>query len=123
MSYLETAISEYAAEILNKLPEETKRQINLSRQDLCSGPVYLDEEGEPCSGFDEGAKPFQFSAAIEQIEEALEAAGVESVFYEDWSGCIVTSIPDDEPPSDYREIPEEMIVEAIVGRQLAEYLH
>jgi len=127
--FVDRAIAEYAAELESALPEDVKRLIELANSDLYSGPVYLDQDGEECSMWDDGATPFSFRKACDRIREAL--SDVSDVYLEDWSGCVLTSEPegyeDEETgawiePDPYTLIEASALVRAIVGRELASYV-
>lgn len=54
-----------------ELPAEIARKINLLNSDLYFGPLYFNPEGETCCHMDEGATPFNFSKAGDEVMEYL----------------------------------------------------
>ena len=84
--------------------------------DLRDGPIYLDDDGESVSCFDDGARRFDFGAACQTLS--------------DWADSNIADISmesayDDETgESEYESIDgtREQIITAIFGADLASYL-
>ena len=107
------AISEY---LKDKVSPHLQAVINTLRQDLYYGPVYTDGHGNELSCFDEGAQQFNFSKAAALVNRHLD---LNTVYYEDWSGCIVETIPEDADP-DFDVYYEIDLREHVLGRELAQ---
>jgi len=99
------------------MPENIVALINMANSDLYSGPLYLDDEGEECSMWDEGAKPFNFSKAIGTIGDWL-SVNVESVRVK-----MFDTDEDGEEVSWFETIEdsERHILRALLGRELASH--
>ena len=99
------------------MPENIAALISMANSDLYSGPLYLDEDGEECSMWDEGAKPFDFTKAIDTIGDWL-SVNVESVRVE-----MFDTDEDGEEVSWFETIEdsERHIRRALLGRELASY--
>jgi len=125
MSYQDQAIQEFVDSLKVQLPSDVKTLISLCNRDLVSGPVYLDNEGEPCDPFDFDETPtrFDFASATAKIEAAVDGLDIDTVYYETWSGVVVSSMDDDAMPGDYIEIDSRTVLEGLVGDQLVEYVH
>ena len=54
-----------------ELPAEIARKIALLNSDLYFGPLYFNPEGETCCHMDEGAVPFNFSKAGDEVMDYL----------------------------------------------------
>ncbi len=118
------------------MTDEISGLVSFALSDLVNGPVYLDSDGEECSPFDEGAKAFDFSEAIAQIAAYLESVsdlvthdfhscdscdgtGRDEYNEEDCAQCF------GEGCCQYEETisgTREMIISAIVGKTLSEYV-
>jgi len=66
-------IAATAASFKEIIPLEIKLAINLAKQDLYLGPVYLNASGELCDCFDDGATSFDFRGACNAIREWLNS--------------------------------------------------
>jgi len=99
------------------MPENIAALINMANSDLYSGPLYLDEDGEECSMWDEGAKPFNFSKAIDTILDWL-SVNVRTVKVE-----IFDTDEDGEEVSWFEPIEDsaQHIRRALLGRELASH--
>ena len=91
---MESNIKEYISNL--NIPDDIQLEINRCRYDLYYGPLYLDEDGEDCSCFDEGAHQFDFSGACTTISDYFADHVPCVVYHEDWSGCILESLPEGE---------------------------
>lgn len=123
-------LADYIASL--DIPDAVQLDINRARTDLYFGPLYLTPDGDEASCFDEGAAPFNFSAACRRIGDALDSVA-EDVWLDTFAGCWQTSEPEpyrdedtgeviDVDWSDWRHVEAREIVAAIVGRELASYI-
>lgn len=107
--------------------------IDTLNHDLYSGPTYLDCEGSPVSCFDDDMDhQLDFGRLCGIVEDWLEQKLPHALYYEQWSGCVLTSEPkawedDDgeliEPdPSDYLMYDRAEIVRLICGRELTHHI-
>ena len=100
------------------MPEEIKTLISLANSDLYSGPIYLDEEGEECSMFDEGAKAFDFQKACAKISDWINA-NIEDVKIE------MMDLDEDGEEITWTERLEDsarQIIRTLLGRELASHV-
>jgi hypothetical protein len=99
------------------MPENIAALINKANSDLYSGPLYLDEDGEECSMWDEGAKPFNFTKAIDTIRDWI-SVNVESVRIQ-----MFDTDEDGEEVSWFETIQDsaQHIRRALLGRELASH--
>lgn len=99
------------------MPENIAELINMANSDLYSGPLYLDEDGEECSMWDEGAKPFNFSKAIDTIGDWI-FTNIESVRVQ-----MFDTDEDGEEVSWFETIQDsdQHIYRALLGRELASH--
>jgi hypothetical protein len=99
------------------MPANIAALINMANSDLYSGPLYLDEDGEECSMWDEGAKPFNFSKAIDTIGDWL-SVNVDSVRVQ-----MFDTDEDGEEVSRFETIEdsERHILRALLGSELASH--
>lgn len=107
---------ELAADNLRaSMPDEIKRLARLCCSDLRGGPVYLDESGESVSCFDDGATPFNFSAACDAIAEWAESVSdieIETAYCEET----------DESQFESVDGTREAILRELFGADLAPYI-
>lgn len=85
---IEEMISDAAKAFLAGLNPAQKADIANANSCLYYGPIYFDSEGKRCSYFDEGAKPFNFSACISrlcEIRDEINNLKIE-VAYDDETG-------------------------------------
>ena len=110
------AIEEAVAYHLSAMPKEVKEAISRANTDLYSGPSYYDKEGNEMSCFDEGAIPFDFSAACKIISEYTDT--VESIKE------TIYGVDEDGEEFEYDEIAIDSsdVVKAIVGKELFSYI-
>lgn len=138
MSYkmAEKMLQEWAKEHLASLDPYTQEKISQANADLYGGPLYLDDDNEECSCFDEGARRFDFSSAVAKIADALES--ISDVWVDIQSGEVLTSEPDWDAvdtctfdgeeagllydPSDYVYFSCTLAIRAILGKELAKYI-
>jgi hypothetical protein len=67
------AIAEQVAYLRSIMPEDVAIAMSRANFDLYAGPLYLNDEGEQCSCFDEGATPFDFSGACDKVRDWLDS--------------------------------------------------
>lgn len=115
MEDLREAIDLEVENRLETMSDDVRKHIRLAQYSLMHGPVYLDEDGDPCSCFDEGMTPHNFTESCEIIRsyvDAIEDLRDELVCEED--ECV------------YEEIPIEgtarEIAKRIVGAELLPYV-
>ncbi len=107
--------------------------INMANTDLYHGPLYLNAEGDTVSMFDDDyTHAFDFSRACTIIRDALDRRLPDSLYYETWSGCILTAVPepyedDDgemvEPElSELYEFDSQALRVIAVGKELARHV-
>jgi hypothetical protein len=99
------------------LPREIANLAELAELSLIDGPLYLDEEGEQASPFDDGAKPFPWESALAKISDWAETV-------EDIS---ISSFEIDEEGEEIEiseTVPDsrQAILASLFGKHLAEYL-
>jgi hypothetical protein len=99
MNTYDNDIREFYAD---KMPAHIKELIALLKRDLQWGPLYLDEDGEPCSPFDEGATLFSFDQGCAELREWADEA-VDPLYMEPWCGYWQTEKPDHDGPLGYEE--------------------
>ena len=63
-----------------ELPADIANKINLLNSDLYSGPLYFNPEGEECCHMDDGAVPFNFSKAGDEVMDYLREQVPSSVY-------------------------------------------
>jgi len=101
-----------------QMPANIAALIDQANSDLYSGPLYLDADGEECSCFDEGAKAFDFKAAVKTIGEWCEQIDDLSV------SCFQYDDETDEE-TEYSENIEDSgraIIRALLGCELSHYV-
>ena len=54
------------------MPADIRDAINNLNNDLYNGPLYVDESGERCSCFDEGAKAFPFTSTLDKVRDYMD---------------------------------------------------
>lgn len=123
-------LDDYAAEIARRLAASVREDIANATHDLVDGPLYLDEDDEPCSCFDDGARRFNFSAAVDRIRGAFD--GVGDVWVDLFSGEVLGSEPGGyedengewvEPEWQYiRHYDRRQVLAEIVDAPLLEYV-
>lgn len=107
--------------------------INMANTDLYSGPLYLNAEGETVSMFDDDyTHAFDFVRACGIIRDALDRRLPDSLYYETWSGCVLTSVPEayededgtmvEPEPSELYEFDSQMLRVLAVGKELARHV-
>lgn len=102
------------------MPKDIRELIDNANSDLYSGPLYLDSDGEPCSLWDDGATPFNFTEACDKIRNYLS----------DIDDLTVIDLvePESEDDAEWIEIEikiedsAEEIRKALVGRELYSYV-
>jgi hypothetical protein len=94
------------------IPPEIKRAISLAQDDLYSGPVFVDENGETCEWCDKGSVPFDFKAACREIRDWLDENILDIK--------IETSYDEEADKSEYESIDGtgKAICEKLLGREL-----
>jgi len=111
------AIEEAVAYHLSAMPKEVKEAISRANTDLYSGPSYYDKEGNEMSCFDEGAIPFDFSAACKIISEYTDTINnIKETIY---------GVNEDAEEFEYEESIDgssEAIVKGLVGKELFSYI-
>ena len=81
---------EYAKEIM---PQEIRDLIGLASYDLWHGPIWLDSNGEACSGYDDNAvKQFDFGAACAAIGDWLDSHVSDIQIEVDWDSDTEESV-------------------------------
>lgn len=124
-------VDEYVSESV-KIPAVLQSVILTLNHDLHSGPVYLNKYGEMCSMFDSdepGVHQFEFQRAGAMVFDYLDRVVPRTVYYESWSGCFLSSLPQGEEDeetgewiepdhSEICEIDASMIYESILGTEL-----
>ena len=121
------AIAEHVAETL---PPRIKRLGRLAMADLVWGCSFECEDcGERWNGCT-CEDPFPgFESACRELREYFRDLG--TLYYEDWSGCVLTSEPegyeDEETgdwvdPEPYYAFGPRDVVRAVFGKELAEYV-
>ena len=98
MSTYDKDIEAYWAE---RMPAEIKTLANKAINDLYSGPSYYDADDNEVSCFDEGAIPFDFSAACRAITDWCEE-NMCNLYLEDWCGVLETA-----PPPQFEEVAND----------------
>jgi len=107
--------------------------IDMANTDLYSGPLYLRADGETCSMFDDDYDhAFDFSRACTIITDTLDRRLPSALYYEQWSGCAHTVMPEpyeDEDGeiiapdySDYTVYDQRDMLALIVGKELAHHI-
>lgn len=86
----EKVIQAYAQRQLAEAGEDIQRLVNLANQDLYSGPLYIDTEGDIVGPFDEHIGQFDFVGAVERIGDAFDE--VDTIYVDD-DGMIYESDP------------------------------
>lgn len=135
---VQDAVNKRAQELLEALGEDTQQLISNARRDLHSGPLYLDEDGDVVSPFDEDAIRFDFPGAVDTLSDAFDALEGLMTFYVDDEGFTYDSDPrDDEDnweegdeedemeyvgPQTYYIIEPADVIKAMVGKELADYI-
>ena len=76
----EQAVDDYLKNL--PIPDNIKNLINQANWDLYYGPIQ-----------DDPAYPGYISACA-QISDALDEVGLYDIYVEDWSGCVLTSLPE-----------------------------
>lgn len=123
----ESELSDYVESL--SLTPEIKTLINQANADLYHGPLYLDEDGEEASCFDEGATQFDFRAACAQISQAL--GNVSDLWIDTFSGNWQESEPEpfhegDEffnvNWEDWYHMDRSEVLAYIVGKELVRYV-
>jgi len=99
-----------------RVPAVLENVIETANQDLYSGPVYFDADGDQVSCFDGAVRQFDFSRAVNIIGDWLES--LPTYYFVEWWPGLETENPEDE----YPEIPREEIASALVGRELSSYV-
>lgn len=125
-----TALEEYTGQIYDNLSAEVQNDIALCRHSLVYGPAYVDEDGELCDCFDEGAKAHDFSAAVDRIRDALDFVG--TIWIDHEADDVLTSEPEgwEDEDGEWQEPDWSQIyrydrrdlIRQIVGAALAEYV-
>ena len=92
----------------------TKDLIDKLNSDLYCGPTYYNADGQ-CSCFDDGAVPFNFSAALKELREytdSIEDLSLEVYFDEETE------------KSKYARVDgtARAIIQELLGKELASYL-
>ena len=95
----------------------TKALEELAELSLLDGPLYLDEEGEQASPFDEGAKPFPWESALAKISDWAETV----------QDISISSLEIDEEGEEIEiseTVPDsrQAILASLFGKHLAGYL-
>lgn len=118
------ALAQHAEQIEADLPARVRTMISLAHADLMNGPVYgvigTLEDGDPAYWGEDYDEPFSFQEAVRAISDALD--DVEAVFFETWSGCILTDPDDIADPSECYIIERRDVIGAICGRELAQHV-
>lgn len=101
------------------MPAEIKALIRLANADLYYGPIYINEDGEKCSCFDEGAKPFDFEDACAQISAWVA---------ENISDISVANYLVDDDGAEYEDVDtvdgsENLIGRKLLGAELFQHVH
>lgn len=123
-------ISEWVSSKEKELPATIRRHINTATYDLYFGPYQAGDRPDD----DEYIYP-GFTEAVAQIQSAL--SDISDIWYQDWSGCILTSEPDygymEEDPETGEEVwmddsegwyhyDRADLLRLICGRELASYI-
>lgn len=111
------ALNDYVKHLRATMPQDIREHAYLATASLYRGPIYLDEDGEECSCFDEGARPHDFRRSCEIVK--------------DWAHGEIEDLYEDELCEDEEgeliEYPvliadSSDIIRALFGRELARYL-
>ena len=115
-----------------KIPSYLLSVINTANSDLYGGPIYLNKNGEEASCFDDAYHhAFDFSRACQIIGNWFESLPFDSLYWEEWSGCVMESLSQEEEidgeliEPDYQgiyEIESREIKRIIFGKELARYV-
>lgn len=127
------AVDEIVSDVRKNLSEEILNLIDLAETDLYAGPLYIDEDGEVVSMWDEGAVPFNFSKATKTISEALDDIDIDDIYVDDMGEIYKTDPQFDDlhwdeetdeyiGPLDYYIIEREYILKELLGKELANYI-
>jgi len=101
----------------DNMPHEISDLATLASASLTHGPLYLDEEGEEASPFDEGAKPFPWESALAKISDWAETVQDISIL-----SCEIDDEGEEMEISETVPDSRQAILASLFGKHLAEYL-
>lgn len=115
MNKYDADIKEYYQE---RMPDDIQTLAARAMYDLNFGPLYLSEEDESCSPFDEDSHRFDFTEACRKISDWCDE-NMTPLFMEEWCGYLEGNRPEGDEP--YFEWDEQAQKKILFG-ELAAYL-
>lgn len=114
----EKCCDEYCEEHVSKL---VQHRIGLIRSDLYNGPLYFDDDGEPCEWCDKGAHQFDFSGACDFVRDHVYTNLPDTLAYLAWWPGLAPYNEDSEADLDDYDVSivsPETLVEVWVGSEV-----